>query len=116
VESLGKTIRILRQAKALKLGALATAANVSSPFLSLVESGDRQPSLDVLRKIARGLGIPSEVLILMSVGSESDLKSTDPETQDLSESVDRLIRLEVQLQEKLARLRDKDGCKKSKPG
>jgi transcriptional regulator with XRE-family HTH domain len=34
-------------------------------FLSLLESGDRQPSLDVLRRIAQAVGLQPEALILM---------------------------------------------------
>lgn len=116
MESLGKTIRILRQAKALKLNALAKAAKVSVPFLSLVENGERQPSLDVLRKIAKGLEIPPEVLILLSVGNNTDLQSTNAEVRDLSNSLSRLIKLEAQLQEKLAGVKEKDEPEKDQAG
>tara|TARA_R100001143_G_C3312561_1_gene110843 strand:- start:132 stop:482 length:351 start_codon:yes stop_codon:yes gene_type:complete len=98
VNNLGKTIRIIRQAKGMKLNSLAKSAGVSVPFLSLVEGGDRQPSLHVLRKLAEGLSIPSEALILMSVGNNSELTSSDEVTTEITKNVDRLIKLEEKLE------------------
>ncbi|MBE3037801.1 MAG: helix-turn-helix transcriptional regulator [Chloroflexi bacterium] len=94
---IGKAIRIIRQAKGLKQNDLAKAAEVSVPFLCLVESGGRQPSLAVVRAIARSLGIPSEALILLAQPSQGTLRSEDGFALDLAEK----IRLLVQAQEDL---------------
>jgi transcriptional regulator with XRE-family HTH domain len=102
MQTLGKTIRILRQAKEMKQGALAAAAKISVPFLSLVENAERQPSISVLRRIAEALGVPPEVLILMSVGPESGLTTSDVSTNEISENVNKLIKLEVRLQAMLS--------------
>jgi transcriptional regulator with XRE-family HTH domain len=99
---LGKTIRILRQAKALKLNELALDSGVSVSFLSLVENGERQPSLDVIRRLSKSLGVPPEALVLMGMGEKSDLESENAEANELTETIDRLMDIE----KKLARLLD----------
>ena len=97
---LGKTIRILRQAKAMKLSDMAKASGVSVPFLSLVETGDRQPSLDVLGRIASSLGVPQDALIMMGVNNES-LVSSDKASVELSVTVGRLMEIESKLRQLL---------------
>lgn len=54
------TLRILeiRRAKGLKAVELAEAAGISAPFLSQVERGIVDPSLETLRQIARVLEVP----------------------------------------------------------
>ena len=94
---LGKTIRIIRQAKNLGLQSLAKESGISVPFLSLVENGGRQPSLDVLRRIAHALKIPSEALVLAAMGPTTDLTSSDPATASITKTVDDLMYAEDRL-------------------
>ena len=114
MKNIGKTIKILRQAKALKVSALAKVAGVSNPFLSLVENGERNPSLAVLRKIAEGLGLPSEALILMSIENETEIVSSNYLVNDLSNNVSRLIELEAELKEKLTSMEHKNDSRENK--
>ncbi|MEZ6047507.1 MAG: helix-turn-helix transcriptional regulator [Planctomycetaceae bacterium] len=94
---LGKTIRILRNAKSIPLNVLAKKAGISTSFLSLIESGDRQPSIKVIRGIADGLSIPSDMLILSSMDNDSELSSGNLRVNELSSNVDQLIKLEKRL-------------------
>lgn len=98
---LGKAIRIVREAKGIRLAVLAERSGVSVPFLSLVEHGDRQPSLAVLRKIADGLGIPAEVLIMLSQPTSGHLQSNDRRTQSLVTAIQKLLSVEDDLRSKL---------------
>ncbi len=113
---LGKTIRILRQAKEWKLSDLAEKAKVSVSFLSLVESGDRQPSLDVLRRVAQALNLPSEAIILMSFQSASNLRDSDPGMAKLKKGIDRLVQVEDQLKELLGSEETTDGVAQNRAG
>ncbi len=99
---LGKTIRILRQAKAMKLSDVAQGSGVSVPYVSLLESGARQPSLDVIRRIATTLGVPSEALVVIGMGSYS-LVSNDKRTVELSDAVGSLMDVENKLSRLLAK-------------
>ena len=103
---LGKAIKIVRQAKGLRLAALAKAAGISLPFLSLIEAEERQPSLAVLRRLAASLGVPSEVLIVLAQETGGSLSTTDKRTRDLTRSIRRLAKAQEALREKL---KGKDG-------
>jgi transcriptional regulator with XRE-family HTH domain len=92
--NIGHSIRIIRQAKGLLLKDVATAAAVSNPFLSLVEKGERQPSLDVLRRIALALEIPVEALILASQPAETTIKTTSEQTRGIMRSIEKLAAAE----------------------
>ena len=61
--TIGKAIKIIREAKGKSLGALASQAEVSIPYLSLVEADKRNPSLDVIQRIALALEIPPDVFL-----------------------------------------------------
>jgi transcriptional regulator with XRE-family HTH domain len=95
--SIGETIRIIRSAKDMSLRKLAAASNLSVPFLSLVESGQRQPSLSAIQAVAKALNVPSEVLVLVGLGQNTKLKSTNAAMAELTKSIRTLIALEERL-------------------
>jgi transcriptional regulator with XRE-family HTH domain len=99
---LGKTIRILRQAKSMKISDVAKESGVSIPYVSLVESGARQPSLEVIRRIAETLRVPPETLVVIGMGNNSSL-SSDARTAELTKAVGRLIDIENKLTRLLAK-------------
>jgi transcriptional regulator with XRE-family HTH domain len=94
---IGKTIRILRTARELKLSELAEGTGLSVAYLSLVENGERQPSVDVLRRVAKALRVPSESLVLLALSAEAALRSRDPKTVSLTRSIQELVRVEGKL-------------------
>ncbi len=53
----GAEIRGMRRALGMTLGDLAEASDLSVSFLSLVERGKKQPSLDALQRISKALGV-----------------------------------------------------------
>jgi transcriptional regulator with XRE-family HTH domain len=106
---LGKTIRILRQAKALKLSKVAEDCEVSVSYLSLVESGERQPSLDVVRRLAGALKVPADVLLMLGMEPGTLTSSRGP-TSELTNAVGQLMVMEG----KLSRLLDKEAARASK--
>jgi DNA-binding XRE family transcriptional regulator len=50
-------IRVWRDYRGLKMRELAEAAGISSPYLSQIESGDREGSFDTMRRIAEALKV-----------------------------------------------------------
>ncbi|MEV8268509.1 XRE family transcriptional regulator [Microbacterium sp. NPDC076911] len=60
--TLGRTIRAARTEQKLSMRALATAADISQPFLSQIESGNTMPSVVTLFRIAKALGLSPSVL------------------------------------------------------
>ena len=98
---LGKAIRYVREAKGMRLASLAKRGGVSVPFLSLVENGERAPSLVVLRKLAAGLGIPSDVLIILAQPTEGNLQSNDPASRSLVSAIEKMLTVEDDLRKEL---------------
>ena len=98
--TIGKAIQILREVKGLRASQVAKQAGISNPFLSLIERGERQPSLDVVGRVAEALGVPMESLILLS-RPKSNLKSTNKAANGLALAVVRLAEAEHALRQKL---------------
>lgn len=98
---IGNTIRIIRQAKGLRLKEVAQAASVSMPFVCLVEKGEREPSLTVLRRIAKALDVPAEALILLSQPSGGKIQTKDARANGLIASIRRIATAEDSLRKQL---------------
>jgi transcriptional regulator with XRE-family HTH domain len=56
-------LRRLRQARGWTQADLAKRAKVVQPYIAQLERGTRTPSLAVLRRLARALGVPVGVLL-----------------------------------------------------
>jgi transcriptional regulator with XRE-family HTH domain len=105
LHELGEYIRLQRQMADLSLRRLAEMTNVSNAYLSQIERGLHQPSLRVLRSIARALNVSADALLLQAglidsaTGSDDATEPTDTETVILndpdltSEERDALLRV-----------------------
>ncbi|HVA44117.1 MAG TPA: helix-turn-helix transcriptional regulator [Acidimicrobiales bacterium] len=63
LETLGNFIHSQRKLANLSLRELAERTNVSNPYLSQIERGLHEPSVRVLRSIARALNVSAETLL-----------------------------------------------------
>jgi transcriptional regulator with XRE-family HTH domain len=63
LERLGRIIRERRTLAEMSLRDLAAHTNVSNPYLSQLERGLHEPSVRVLRSIARALGMSVDALM-----------------------------------------------------
>jgi len=70
--TLGAMIRQQRELAALPMRQLAAMSGISGPYLSQIENGLRAPSEQVLRSIAKTLGVPAEDLLGESDGGEDE--------------------------------------------
>ncbi|MFY9231655.1 MAG: helix-turn-helix transcriptional regulator [Candidatus Nanopelagicales bacterium] len=66
ISDLGGFIREQRDGAQMSLRQLAQAAGVSNPYLSQVERGLRNPSAEILGRIAQGLRISAETLYVQA--------------------------------------------------
>lgn len=91
----GKAVRILRATRNLQQRELAQMCALDPSYVSLIESGKRKPSLEVLETIARATHVPVP-LITMLAAEREDVKDIAPN------DLDRLARqlLDVVLQAK----------------
>src|SRR4051812_36786567 len=63
LEALGEFIRSQRKLAHLSLRDLAERTDVSNPYLSQIERGLHEPSVRVLKSIARALNVSAETLL-----------------------------------------------------
>ena len=59
----GKVLRQRRRAMGLTQERLAEAAGIHAVYVSMMERGLRLPRLDIVVRVARGLGIPARELV-----------------------------------------------------
>lgn len=63
VEAFAQVLVDARAKAGLTQEALAERANVSTRHVSYLETGDRQPTLTILRALSLGLGLPMSELL-----------------------------------------------------
>lgn len=99
----GRAIRLVREAQGMTVSGLAKKADISVPFLSLVERGKRKPSLSVLERIAGVLDLPLDALLLAS-RENSSLRTADAKTKGLVNALAMLMDAENKLRERLGKV------------
>jgi transcriptional regulator with XRE-family HTH domain len=77
VRDLGAYIREQRKAAQLSLRTLASRAGISNPYLSQIERGLRNPSADILQRVASALRISAESLYVQAGMLEEPRGSLD---------------------------------------
>lgn len=70
---LGTAIKLIRTSSGLKQKEIAERLGVTSNYISLVESGNREPSVSLLKRLARVLGVPVGLFFLWE---EDDLAAS----------------------------------------
>jgi len=63
---LGHAIRLCRQHKNLTQADLAARCSLSESYLSLLETGKRDPAYSTLESISRGLQVPISMLVFLA--------------------------------------------------
>lgn len=84
-ELVGKRIRLLRESQGLSREECAHRAGIHSTFLSVLERGKKEPSLQTLDKLSKALKVPIREFIVSLDGEYPDglskfdlLKMVDP--------------------------------------
>ena len=81
-----------RSAKRLSLESLAEKTQLSQSYLSMIETGKREPTLSTIDKIAAAIAVPTPILLFMAA-EKNELSGLDPETASrLSDAVLAVIR------------------------
>ncbi|MGE3966363.1 MAG: helix-turn-helix transcriptional regulator [Planctomycetota bacterium] len=76
-----KATRLVRAARGISQSELATRAKCSPSSISLIESGDRQPSLAMAKSLAQALKVPFDLFTVLSADSTDtcDMPPADAE-------------------------------------
>jgi transcriptional regulator with XRE-family HTH domain len=86
--SKGKILRLLRDSLNLRQDEVAARANISPGYLSLIENGKKEPSLEVLHALSEIYNVP----FYLFVWNEDDLKRTrNAKERKIVESVNEFM-------------------------
>lgn len=83
-KKLGNMIREARTQKGLTQAALAEQAGISSSEIGKIERGEKEPSRDVLRKMAKPLGVTQKSLLDACTGSGTSSEKKPGKTSSSS--------------------------------
>ena len=75
----GRAIRTIRVARGLSQDELAESSGVSAGYVSLIESGKREPSTSVLERLSESLHAPMPIVALLAAEG-SELRGIDSDT------------------------------------
>lgn len=79
----GRAVRIVRSARKLTQSQVAESSGLSPAYISLVESGDRQPSIKALKSLCGALRVPMHLLALLASSSSEIHGLSESETNRL---------------------------------
>ncbi len=83
VDAVSRRLRLLRETRGLSIHALARLSGLSTPHLSRIESGDRQPSIGTLLALAATLGVSAGDLLEGPAALQSPVQTPgEPFDQD----------------------------------
>lgn len=90
----GSRLKQLRESQMLSASKLSKQSNLSQPFIHRIESGEKQPTLETLKKLAQGLGISLGELL----GEE---QVSEPESPRIARIINNIRKLPVEQTEAL---------------
>ena len=90
--SIGKAIKKLRAKHGLSQKNLAESVGISQGYLSLVEKDLREPGFDLIKKIARVLEVPQQLILLLACEKDSKVKKFSKPLKDILLLADDIIR------------------------
>ena len=97
--TIGSAIRLLRQASGLTQKHFAQQVKITPSYLSLIEGNKREPSIPLLREMAKQLGAPATVLFAAALGSSLVDEGRSEEAEVISKLLNS-VRLNL-IQERL---------------
>lgn len=79
IMNIGHALKVCRSAKNLSLETVAKKSGFSRSYLSMIESGKREPTLSAMEKIANSLGVPLPIILFVAADSY-ELEGIDSDT------------------------------------
>ena len=90
--TLGNAIKLIRTARGISQRDLASKLRISANYLSLIESGKREPSLAFLNRLATELRVPIAMLFMFQGEPIPGVASSDVEKlKELLLKLDRIV-------------------------
>jgi transcriptional regulator with XRE-family HTH domain len=89
--NIGRAIKFSRQQKCLSIPTLSKMAGISPSHLSLIERGKREPSLDIVERLCKELGIPMTLLVFLGAEPADNVGLSEEVCEKLSSAVIKLL-------------------------
>lgn len=89
---LGTAIKKVRKAKKLSQEEFCKIIGIDRPYLSLIETNNRLPSIEFLSKIAKGLEMPVQILFWLSTSKEDIHEDKRKVYELLKPSLDSILK------------------------
>jgi transcriptional regulator with XRE-family HTH domain len=86
-----KAIRVARSLADLSQAELADRAQIDRSYLSLIESGKRQATIETIEKISQALKMPFHLLSLLGSEEEDVQKANPGQIESLSIALTKLL-------------------------
>lgn len=97
---IGENIRLLRKKRGLSQEQLAFRADINASYMGQVERGEKNPTIDVLSKIALALQTPIEQIVnVISITHEADHNDDNDENGYANKIAHQLNGLSLKEQE-----------------
>ncbi len=96
VAAFGDYVRSQRKLAELSLRQLADLTSLSNPYLSKLERGMHQPSVNAVTNIAKALGLPAEALLAKAAGLVPGFDS-DKDGATKSQTTEQAIKQDLAL-------------------
>lgn len=87
----GKALRLARALTGLQQQELGQVAGIDPSYISLIEQGRRTPSLRLIHKLSRALGIPAHLFTFLAMEAEDSALIDQAELASIGESLAKLV-------------------------
>jgi transcriptional regulator with XRE-family HTH domain len=87
----GKALRLSRAFTGLQQQELAEVADIDPSYISLIEQGKRKPSLKIIHKLSRAMGIPVHLFTFLAMEPEDSEFLDRDELATIGESLTKLV-------------------------
>ncbi len=87
IVNFGSRLKEIRESQMLSASKLSKQSNLSQPFIYRIESGEKQPTLETLKKLAQGLGISLGELL----GEELMIEPGSPQIDRIISNIRKLL-------------------------
>lgn len=91
--NIGRAIKLCRSQRGWTLAELGKLAGIAPSHLSMVERGERDPSMTSVETISKALGIPVNVLVFLAADTSELSGITEDLKEKLSHAAIELLKL-----------------------
>jgi len=88
---IGRALRVVRSAKGWTQGELAKRAEFDPSTISLIEAGKRQPAMRAVERLARVLGVPFHLLMLLAADDGELRELSAGQAEEVGRTLLRLV-------------------------